>query len=329
MADGGFDLSKNVGPLPAGVWAVIIAGGLGVAYFINRRSAANQANTPVQLTEGGTGAGGSGFDVVNPPPPATAEPDTNEKWRVRVTNWLIANGYDPTTADNAVRKYLFGQSLSIAEEAVINVALVQFGVPPEPVSGPEPTGPAPVSGLTGTATGPKNLILNWIPVIGAASYKITQGGTGVGTDVNVTAPPYIRSDLTPGTTNVWTVVSVNDFGASEPRTVTVVQPGEPTPPPTGGSGENGHHHGGGGGGGTPSPPSPPPPAQRWHIVAPGETLQGISLLMYGTSSRWIDIYNANAAGIEEVARQHGKQSSRGPNGTPGWWIWPGENMLIP
>lgn len=40
------------------------------------------------------------------------------------------------------------------------------------------------------------------------------------------------------------------------------------------------------------------------------------------------LYQNNKAVIEAAARAHGRQNSNGPNGTPGWWIYPGTNLVI-
>lgn len=146
MADLGI-LAKQIGPLPAGGWLIVIAGGLGIGYVINRNMARNAAasedTSSTQLTESGVGGGGGQF-IYDPPQSGSEEttPETNATWGVKVKNWLIAppQSIAPTEADNAVRKYLAGQALSPAEKAIINIALTRFGVPPEyipPVEQPE------------------------------------------------------------------------------------------------------------------------------------------------------------------------------------------------
>lgn len=149
------NLDKQVGPLPMGAWVAVIGGGLGIAWYVNR----NTASPDPQVATGGdpgvgdgstggwtqtspdSGADGSG-DV-----PA-AGPVTNEAWAVLAINWLIAQGYDATTADSAIRKYIAGSDpgLSIKEYALLSLALAKFGSPPNPlpppVNGP-PTIPPP------------------------------------------------------------------------------------------------------------------------------------------------------------------------------------------
>lgn len=323
MAEGtsGVDLSKKMGPLPTGVWIIIIAGGLAVGYFINKRSSANAAAAPTQVAETGSGLGGSGFDVVSPPPPAAptdTTPETNESWRMKVTNWLIAKNYDPAQADTAVRAYLYGQPLTAAQQAIINIALVQFGVPPEPIPGlpdtnppinptPVPTAPSPVSGLTGLAASPQSVQLTWLPSSGATSYHVS---SNYGYQRTVYAPLFTLTGdaLLGGRAYTWTVTAKNDAGTSEGRSVTVTQPGGNT---------------------TPAPAPTPTPTNRTYTVVAGDTLTGIAVKMYGSPSKWTVIYSANSAAIEDAARAHGHSSSRGPNGSNGWWIFPGTRLVIP
>ncbi len=319
------DLSKQVGPLPLGAWVAVVGGGLALGYFINKRAnAANNAGQ--QLTESGVGAGGNtGFASVDPPAPTPGEDDTNQKWGVRVTNWMVANGYDPATADNAVRKYLTGQQLTGQEQAIINIALTRFGVPPESLPGPVPTAPPAVSGLVGVANGPHMATITWLPVVGATGYRVTGAGTGrfgaTSYTWEVDTPPFIHTSLTDDYVNDWTVHAVNDYGVGPPTTVRVVQPRDlgaantPSAPAAPAA---------------PAPAAPAAPAQRTHTVASGDTLSGISLRYYGTASRWREIYNRNAGLIEQTARARGKSnSSGGPRGEVGWWIFPGTVLVIP
>jgi hypothetical protein len=128
-----------MGPLPLGVWLGVGAVGLGVGYMINKRMAASSAaatpaDSSTQLAETGVGTGGGQF--VYTPPTDTTGPElteTNSSWGTKVTNWLISQGQNPTAADQAVRKYLSAQSLTLAEDLMIKSALLKFGVPPEPL----------------------------------------------------------------------------------------------------------------------------------------------------------------------------------------------------
>lgn len=62
--------------------------------------------------------------------------DTDEAWKRRAIEWLVAQGNDPSTASRAMSKYLNGSQLSFDEGALRDAAIGQFGLPPESV----PTG---------------------------------------------------------------------------------------------------------------------------------------------------------------------------------------------
>lgn len=321
------DLKTEVGGVPVAVWGGVIIAGLGVGYFINRRNA-NKANQPVQLTESGVGAGGSGqFADINPPAPEEPKIETNESWRIKATNGLIATGlYDPATVESALRKYVTGQSVNVVEQAIIAVALTRYGVPPEPLPGPGNQGPVAVTGLSAKANTPPagrsaSVTLNWIPSPGAKSYIVTVSSQyGTTTWDGILAPPYTNLETGADTVQTWTVIAVNDYGQSDPRSVQLTTPPlpangtKPAPNPSPG----------------PAPAPPPPPQQRTETVRPGDTLTGISLRVYANAGRWREIYNANAGVIEAAARQRGKASSRGgPRNEVGWWIFPGTVLAIP
>lgn len=139
---GGLDLGKQVGPLPLGAWLAIVAGGLGLGYYINKRQKAPEPE-PQLLAERGVGEGGGQF-IYEPPTTGTtpAIEETNLTWGRKATDWLTSTGVDPYAADQAIRKYLQAEQLTIAEKAMVNLVLTRFGAPPEPLPPAEPT-PAP------------------------------------------------------------------------------------------------------------------------------------------------------------------------------------------
>jgi hypothetical protein len=171
----GVDLGKQIGPLPLGVWIVVGAGGLGLGYVINKNMAKNAAaasqDPTTQLTETGVGTGGGQFqyDPIQTLP-TDATPETNQTWGIKVANWLKGKGLDAYAADNAVRKYLSAQTLTLAEQGMITLALGQFGVPPEPLPPvdvtptptptPTPTKIPAVTALTATP-GPRRVVFRW------------------------------------------------------------------------------------------------------------------------------------------------------------------------
>lgn len=135
MADG-LDLSKQIGPLPLGGWIAVIAGGLGIAYFINRDQS-NSSSGPVRVAEPGVGTGGGQFIETPPSEVDTSGPEleeTNANWGRKATDWLIGQGNDPGLSDNAIRKYLSSEELNSQEQSLIDQALREFGTPPEPLA---------------------------------------------------------------------------------------------------------------------------------------------------------------------------------------------------
>lgn len=115
------------------------------------------------LTEGGEGAippfvanpsPGYGGVAIPDPNASGGTPDDNDKWLRRAVEWLA--GQDHATADaatGAIQKYLAGDQLSVAEGQLRDLAIRQFGLPPEiPQSG------GTAAPVTPTPTTPKKYI---------------------------------------------------------------------------------------------------------------------------------------------------------------------------
>jgi hypothetical protein len=154
----GVDLGKQVGPLPLGAWIVVVGGGLGIAYWSYTRGSGPP--TVVDDTSSPSGVGDGSVGGFTPTTPGstgdaggsvdTGIVTTNEAWAVRSINWLIAQGYDATESDSAIRKYIAGNDPqpSIKEYVLQGMALARFGSPPSPLPPPltpGPTIPPPVS----------------------------------------------------------------------------------------------------------------------------------------------------------------------------------------
>lgn len=150
------DLGKQVGPLPLGAWVVVVGAGLGIAYYTRRQTA---DPTIVESGNGtpGVGMGGSGMytELVPVTQPGTGKPTTNEEWGVAALNWLIGHNYPRDVADQAVRKYLAGNRLSVGEYTLIGQVLAALGSPPQilPPSPEDPEEPAPDPGAGLPTTG--------------------------------------------------------------------------------------------------------------------------------------------------------------------------------
>jgi LysM repeat protein len=132
------DLGKQVGPLPLGAWIVVVAGGLGIAYYTRKSGGGNTEPETVEdtSTDPGVGTGQVGGWTNTQPStttPAATTPTTNEEWGQQAINGMIALGYSPTLADSAIRKYLNAETLSVSEFTIIGLALARFGSPPSPL----------------------------------------------------------------------------------------------------------------------------------------------------------------------------------------------------
>jgi hypothetical protein len=224
-------LTKKVGPLPVGVWLLMAAA---VLLYLERKKAATAAGTasavPNQQTDpagnigtidpatgyvygtpedlaaltannagstsGGTSAGGS----------STSGGQTyadNNAWGIAAVNFLVADGIDPTTANQAVQQYLSSQTLTTQQQADVNLAIIGIGPPPDlpgPTTGNPSSVTTPPATTTGTGTGTQSgqtAVPNVVGrtdldtaegIITAAGFKAAAAGdSGVGNKGKVTA----------------------------------------------------------------------------------------------------------------------------------------------
>lgn len=154
------DLGKQVGPLPLGAWIVVVGGGLGIAWYTKRSGTAEE---PQIDTSGQPGVGDGSVGGWVPQAPVTGTqgveqvPTTNEEWAYRAKQVLIAANYPPTTVSSAIDKYINGQTLSVAEFAMVGIALGKVGplpqtlpttpdAPTQPNAEPWKNPPAPAAG---------------------------------------------------------------------------------------------------------------------------------------------------------------------------------------
>ncbi len=151
------DLGKQVGPLPLGAWIVVVGGGLGIAWYTKRSGTTEE---PQIDTGGQPGVGDGSVGGWVPQAPVTGTqggeqaPTTNEEWAYRAKQVLIAANYPPTTVSSAIDKYINGQSLSVAEFAMVGIALGKVGPLPQTLP-TTPDAPTPPTG-TGPTYDPKN-----------------------------------------------------------------------------------------------------------------------------------------------------------------------------
>lgn len=125
------DMSKKVGPFPLYVWLIAGVGGIGLYWYLNRSTSdSGESVEEVEsnaLTPGvgvGANAGTDNSDTVNT--------DTNEAWTERAIRFLVDRGTTPLVAQAMLSKYLDGSALSISEQVLLNLVLLQVGRPPYP-----------------------------------------------------------------------------------------------------------------------------------------------------------------------------------------------------
>lgn len=178
------DFGKMIGPLPLGAWLVVLAGGAAVAVYTYQSSTAEPEIVDDASGDPGVGMGGGQYEYT---PPGSGggvapKPATNTEWGVQAITWLVAQGNPPGAATNAITKALAGgtgdNALTAQEYALWQLALKQFGPPPDPVTVPAP----------GTGTGTPNPPPKPIPEGPTSPPKATSG--------------FVQERLAPGVTRI-------------------------------------------------------------------------------------------------------------------------------
>lgn len=154
---GGLEFNKKIGPLPAWGWGLI--GGLvfGGWYYLHKRAqVAAAGNTPTadslsptSSSDGGD-AGELGTTLGAAGLGGSTTGTTLAAWAANAVDWLIGQGTNPGDASNALSAYINGQTLTPAQETLVNEALTEFGAPP---SGILPVLTGTTTPTTGTTTG--------------------------------------------------------------------------------------------------------------------------------------------------------------------------------
>lgn len=152
----GPDMGKMIGPLPLGGWLVVVTGGLGIAYYTRHSgSAAPAAAAPVVNDPTGVGGSGMWSDLTVPTTStgSVADPTTNDEWAVKAIKTLIGIGYPAINVDQAIRRYIAGETLAANEAAMVNAAIALIGPTPQVLPPPTtgipttpPPAPKPASG---------------------------------------------------------------------------------------------------------------------------------------------------------------------------------------
>jgi len=179
---------EQIGPLPAGAWIAVLAGGLGLSYFVSR-GAANKilaepgisTGTPEGVAEGP----GPGLTPISTGP-IPVGPVTNEEWAARAIEELAARGHPIELVEPAITHYVAGSKLTAAETVYKNLAIGILGYPPLPI--PITPIPIPITPAGGPPAKPRVraqqlgrtvVLISWAPAARAVTYEIrrVRGGT--------------------------------------------------------------------------------------------------------------------------------------------------------
>lgn len=170
------DLNALTSRKVAGIPVIYLALAIGVVAlygaFKLKPSAPDTAPTDAATDEGASDYAGDGTDTSQPvfsATPTITQPsgvvvgtgsvtavsgaDTNALWQRRTIDWLRQNGYDISTATQAINKYLSSEELSQTEAAARDKAVQQFGLPPEDIPN-SPVTPAPPPIVAPVTPGP-------------------------------------------------------------------------------------------------------------------------------------------------------------------------------
>lgn len=154
-------VGRKIGPLPAGVWALAILGGVGVAVMV-RRSAQETELVDAADTIAEEAPADAGWDQADPGGtqpttggPATPTPGdgsypeappslverhaqaarkatTNAAWRTHAVAAMAALGFDRERVNRIIGDHLNGRQLTVGESTTLAAVLSWCGPPPVP-----------------------------------------------------------------------------------------------------------------------------------------------------------------------------------------------------
>lgn len=232
---------KNISPK---VWVYLLIGGLVIGLYLRSRRGGGPST---EITEGSADEVGTGGGFVSVVPSATGSTapsiEDNNAWGSAAIQSLAGSGYDPAMADEAIRRYLDGLTLSPAQGTLISQAIKNVGPTPDvlpagpalptnpvaanPAANTPPSKPSTTStpkaptGLKATQVQDKRITLQWNAVSGVKGYAVYRNGTFFKDSFDTTVIDY---HLKPATKYVYTVKAVGPTGiksaASSPLSVT-------------------------------------------------------------------------------------------------------------
>lgn len=204
-------LTKKIGPLPAGIWALAL---VGAWLYLHKRGGgggtAGVATDPAgntgtidpatgyvagspqdtsalgeQSSTGPSGStSGSGGSTV------AGQYATNDAWARAAVNYLVGIGVDPTAANSAIQAFLSSQTLTTDQQGDVNLAIQSLGAPPSapnpgnsppPVYQPSPGtvyAANPVTGLTVSSRTASSAAITWNRAANAQGYTVAWSAGG-------------------------------------------------------------------------------------------------------------------------------------------------------
>jgi hypothetical protein len=237
-------LTKKIGPMPAGVWLIVllIAGFVvyrtrsGIASGVNVSGTADGGSGTVPATGSGSytpvGSGPGGNNPGSGVPSGTPTFGSNQAWGTAAINYLTGLGYEGVSINQAIQSFLASYNLTSQQQTWVNLAIIRLGAPPEvvppstenPPPVGSPTGPPPVKDLTVSSAGSDFVNLEWSPSPGALKYRIVASSShGSWSPVETTSTFWKSSQVNKLGQNLdhtFTVWAIGESGASAPRTVT-------------------------------------------------------------------------------------------------------------
>lgn len=149
---------KKLGPLPVWGWGALLGlAVVGYMYYKNRSSssaAAVPATNDAGATTGGSvtpdltandlGTVGDYTGQVTTTPTAGSVTD-NTTWEVQAVAYMVTQGKNPLSVQQALDAYLNGTPLSWTQQQLVTTVVSKYGLPPQGVTSDSPLAPAPVA----------------------------------------------------------------------------------------------------------------------------------------------------------------------------------------
>jgi len=157
-------LRKQLGPFTVGVWLLIVVGGLALGLVVRRVMGGIEASDAAQQVDpaAGTPAVGTGFLTQGAAAVTlnggggyggnSDDPKTNDDWVRYATSFLVGRGQNALEVDTALRRYVNGLPMTTQDGAIVSMAILLVGPPPEPVAPADVTTPVPGTPTPPTST---------------------------------------------------------------------------------------------------------------------------------------------------------------------------------